>query len=262
MSEGIEHLESFVNEDLPEEEIVKLILQYQETQCPAVHEKIINGRMGFILKQCNTFSSKYTNLKYGEVLSSIFEGVNRAISGFKPDKGTKFSTYSMFWIRVYLANNNTKMTSILGINQVQYSKVKRLSGLIDKDDNITDTELSIKLDVSERKVRELKALKECMSNYSIHSDTFIEHQMEMQLNEEKKIDYDKDFIEICINDLDERKAFVVREKFGLNEEGEAKTLQQISDKVGITHQRVHQILKDALIDLKNIYVQKREQENG
>ncbi len=261
MSEDFKHLECFVQEkDISEKELVSLIINYQNNESPDLHEQIVLGRMNFILNQSKKFSARYPSLEHGEVLSGIFDGVTRAIKGFKPNKNTKFSTYSIFWIKVFLTNAIIKKGSAVGINNLTYSKVKRLSSLTTMNENIDDDELLKVLKVSKRKLRELKAIKECMSNYSVHSDPYIEMQMELKLHENaREITYDKELIDSCINELDDRISFLIKEKYGLNGD-KPKTLEEISSKMPITHQRVHQLIQKALSKLRRIYV-KRTKDN-
>ena len=258
---NLNHIAAFETQNtaIPEEELVEYIKEFQKTKCPILHEKIIIGRLEYIKYLCNYQKKRNTYLEYTEILSSVFEGINKAIEGFKADKGTKFTTYAITWVRFYVSNNIIRNTSRVGISQAIYSKISRLSGYIEKDENITDKELGEKLGISERKVKEFKNIQNCMSNYST-SDPTISNQMELELYNNNNISCDYDFVRECVNELEPRKAAIVSQRFGLNGEKE-KTLMEIADNFGVTFQRIQQIIKHALPELKSIYVKKMEEES-
>lgn len=255
MMEDISHLQTFLkNKDLDEETLKKYIKKYQETNCPKIYELIINGNMNYMIKMTRTFKQQYSYISPQELFSCINMGMEKAIDKYDETKGACFSTYALYWFKYFVNEYNLKNNSKVKISQSTYSKVRKLSGYIDEDTNVSNEELSLRMNnMSLKKIVQLKNIKECMSTYSISEDDFISNQMEVTLFEQTKIDYDPEMILECVKELGERDSFIIIERYGLLD-GHPKTLGEIGSKVDLTAERVRQIITNRILPrLREIY---------
>lgn len=249
----IGHLQSFMGKkDLDNETIHKYIKIYQETNCPDAYDAIINGLVNYMLKMCRNFKQQYTYYTQQELLSCIYNGMERAIDKFEPEKGACFKTYAVWWFKYYVKEYNLRNNSKVNISQATLSKMKRLSGLIEIDSDISNEQLSEAMNTSVKTIIRLKSIKECMNNYSISGDEFINSQMEMKLFEDSQIDYDPELLRECLNELKPRDKIIIIERFGFND-GHPKTLGEIGKQLGLTAERIRQILNNLMPKLKKIY---------
>ena len=257
MNNEFSHLESFMKrKDLDDKTLNSYIKLYQQTNCPKTYEMIVNGCMNYMIKMCRTFKKNYTSHSQQELFSCIYKGMEKAIEKYDETQGASFSTYALYWFRYYVNDYSLKSTSKVNISQATHSKMRVLSGLLEVNDNMSNEQLSEAMETSVKTIVRLKSIKECMNNYSISGDEFINSQMEMKLFEEAQIDYDPELLKDCLKELNERDTVIITERFGLID-GRPKTLGEIGEIVGLTAERVRQIITHSILPkLREIYREK------
>lgn len=259
INDEISHLRNYlITDDLCDTDINKYVKIYQETGCPKIYERIINGYMNTLINLTFKLRKCYGFLSEKEMLSCVFQGMEKTIKKYDETKGASLKTYSIYWIRHFIDMACLTNKSNIKISLTTYHQVKKLSWLLNNTDKdcLTNVEISNTLNLSIKKIVELKSILECMSNYSISEGGFINNQMEMTLFENKTLSYDAHLINDCIDKLDKRSAMIVRERFGLNDEN-PKTLREIGVIFSLSDKRIHQILDQIYPKLKKIYLSKK-----
>jgi RNA polymerase primary sigma factor len=85
-------------DEIPKNEENRLFCEYQVTKCPKIKQSLINNNLRFVINIAKYYhNSNFYQLS--DLISSGNIGLIRAVEEFDPNKGYKFSTYAVWWIR-------------------------------------------------------------------------------------------------------------------------------------------------------------------
>lgn len=211
-------------------------------------------------------AKKYINcgLNFEDVIAEGNIGLIRAVEMFDPNKGFKFSTYAVFWIRqaILKAISNSNRAIRLPANKIeQIVAIKKLQNeYISSFGKLPSIKyLSEKLDISEKNIKELISYQtevNSLDSLITHddSDTTLGEIIEDTKfeNPEKKylIESQSKIIRSVLDTLTDKEAEVINKKFGLAN-GIAMTLEDIGKDMNLTKERIRQIEAQALKKLRN-----------
>jgi RNA polymerase primary sigma factor len=198
-------------------------------------------------------------------------GLLRAVQGFDPARGTRFATYATYWIKLSIRRGliNTAKTVYVPEHMVGLMAEWRWATqkLADKFGRPpTDEEVAGLLGLSEKRLDSLKQAIRAHDSAPqgdrgdegrLLGEALADHRSEAPDAEMIRADEERHMTAL-VEGTGRREAAVVRMRFGLDGD-EPRTLQEIGGRLGLTHERVRQIEREALRELKAVLDRKGAQ---
>ncbi|QDT04312.1 RNA polymerase sigma factor SigA [Rubripirellula lacrimiformis] len=219
-------------------------------------DRMVRANLRLVVNIARGYTGKGLGLQ--DLIEEGNLGLLRAVEGFDPAVGTRFSTYASYWIKQSIKRaliNSAKTIRIPAYMVELLSKWRRATARLNEELGRTPTneEVARVLGLPKKKLPIIrKAIR--ISNSTPQSDqtdsgwSLGEMVMDERLKapDEEMLDHDilRHAMEL-LGDLEEREATVLKLRFGLGGE-EPKTLKEIGAELGLTRERVRQIETEAL----------------
>ncbi|HYG23556.1 MAG TPA: sigma-70 family RNA polymerase sigma factor [Verrucomicrobiae bacterium] len=248
---------------------VKLLTPQEEiTLAERIHEGDETAREAMIkanLRLVVKIARDYENLGL-PLLDLINEGNIGLIKGverFDPTKGAKLSTYASWWIKqaIKRALANQSKTIRLPVHVVdKVAHIRRaetrLRDALGREPS--DEEVADELGINPRRIQQYRdASRSPVSLDSPVGEDESSSVSEMVADTNAAAPYDRldkeaelSSVQDALATLDERERRILTLRFGLNEGGNEKTLEEVGEHFGLTRERIRQIQEIALRKLR------------
>ncbi len=224
-------------------------------------DRMVRANLRLVVNIARGYAGKGLGLQ--DLIEEGNLGLLRAVEGFDPNLGTRFSTYASYWIKQSIKRaliNCGKTIRIPAYMVELLSKWRRATVRLSDElgRSPTPEEVARLLGVPKRKLPIVKKAIQVHSSTSQSEQTEVGWSLGEMVMDERLRTPDDELLESDIlnqvrgmlNDMDEREATVLRLRFGLDN-FEPHTLKEIGERLGLTRERVRQIETEALRRLGN-----------
>jgi RNA polymerase primary sigma factor len=226
-------------------------------------ERLVTANLRFVISYVKKYQGR--GLGLAELVCIGNEGLLKAVKKFDPDKGVKFISYAVWWIRQTVLQALAEQTRSVRIPLNQNSNLVRLSRVetaLTQQMGRSPTDEEIADDMGEP-VDTIRALRRvAASELSLDApldrgdrdsasfgERFAGSEAE-QIEEEVEAQARREFLEKMFEKyLTERERKILYLYYGLDE-GEERTLEEIGSMLGVTRERIRQIRNRAFEKLR------------
>lgn len=263
-SRGSQSLEDYLNDIskqplLTVEEEVKLAQRIRNDDREAL-ERLVCANLRFVVSVAKQYQNQ--GLTLPDLINEGNIGLIKAAEKFDETRGFKFISYAVWWIRQSILQALAEQSRMVRLPLNQVSAVSRINKLIMKFEQEHERkpsayELSELIDETPEKIRDsLRANGRPMSMNTPMGEGDGSTLLEV-ISDESTPPTDGRMIDISLateiermlDTLDEREKTIVEMCFGIN--NREMTLEEISEKFGLSRERVRQIREKALLKLRH-----------
>ncbi|MCX8082427.1 MAG: sigma-70 family RNA polymerase sigma factor [bacterium] len=263
IAKGIEESKSKLKKHSKQKKINRKEYEKYERELAQLKEKLVNSNLRLVIN----IAKRYNNPRLS-ILDLIQEGnigLMKAVEKFKYRTGFKFSTYATWWIRQAITRAIADHSAVIRtpVHMIEkQNKMKKIEANIiqSKNDEPTEEEIAKKMHLSIDKIR---TIKRSMRPEPVSLDMpvgdeerttigdFIEDGKNPDPLKHARHSLLREELEKALRTLDEREEKILRLRFGLDEAGYQRTLEEVGNTFQLTRERIRQIEAKAIQKLRH-----------
>lgn len=206
---------------------------------------------------------KANTLSFDDLMQEGLVGLIKAVDRFDPERGIRFSTYAVYWIRQAVSRLIVKQDKVVPLPVALAEKSSAIFEVmrqcfLQNERWPTQAELKACCDLSEQEIKTISSyyqstyVSEGGSEEDNDAMTTMDRMQQQQFSQPLDDLIGSDlalYMDRAVATLPEKQAIILSMRFGLKNNTEM-TLQAVADQLQVTRERVRQIQNEALVKLK------------
>jgi len=249
-------------DEISKKQETEMFYEYQTTKCPKIKELLIINNLRFVINVAKYYhNSSFYQLS--DIISSGNIGLIKAVEEFDPNKGYKFSTYAVWWIKQAILEGIAKESKIIkqpikqhSINQKYLELKNNFYNKYGFDPNIDD----IKDDLIEETASEViaKSVNAIDDNNILSIYTTVNSSEEINYEEmlptsvlnDEFIYLNSDLKSLSLKGLNKIEKLIINYRYGLSDKPEL-SFNQISKLLNMSEKDIKKIHDKGINKIKN-----------
>lgn len=248
---------------LSKEDEIRLGIKIKNDKDPEAIQELINHNLRLVVTIAKTYI-KNTTMDIMDLIQEGNIGLIRAAEKFDYEKGNRFSTHAVWWIKQAISKALVDQAHTIRIPANiadEISKLKKIRNQLEQTNGgiePTPKQLADAMGLTEEKI--LSLLSQMKDNISLDAnikegeetsygdliaDRNLSNPLDKYLQKEAK-----DNLLFILSTLSPREETIIRQRFGLGSE-KPKTLDEVGNNIGISKERVRQVEDNALRKLRH-----------
>ncbi|MGA2497140.1 MAG: sigma-70 family RNA polymerase sigma factor [Tepidisphaeraceae bacterium] len=241
-----------------EKDLARRIIKHND---PEAREIMVRSNLRLVVNLAKHYVNR--GLSLPDLIEEGNIGLLKAVEGFDPENGSRFSTYASWWIKQAIKRaliNAAQPIHIPAYMVEMMSKMKQaMRQLEDELGRLPNTdELAHYMQLSPKKLRiirkAVRAVHTPTQSGSADGELSLSDMVADRANPSpaESVIWDDDIRHLTdlLASIDEREAIILRMRYGLDGEN-PMTLKQIGARIGLTRERVRQIEHEAMRKLRD-----------